>query len=278
MLKQRIVTGVILLAVLLCALFYLPFMGFAAFSAVIFVIGAWEWSNLSGLSGKSSWAFISGFALLMAGCFCVLDIHDQGIEQTEWLKHVLGVGCTWWAISLLWVKTYPASASLWGSKPIRALMGVFVLLPCWLALMYLRQLEHGPWLIFFSIMVVSGADTGAYFSGKAFGKRKLAPRVSPGKSIEGMIGGLIFVAFLAYLVTTQVPVAGLTTAQLIGVTIVCALASVLGDLVESMVKRHRGIKDSSQLLPGHGGILDRIDSMTAAAPVFALLLILLQPK
>lgn len=278
MLKQRIATGLILLVVLLCALFYLPFLGFVAFSAIIFAIGSWEWANLSGLNGKSAWAFIVGFIALIAASFFAFDMSQDGIASKEWLKHALGVGCTWWAISLLWVKTYPASAGIWGSKGIRALMGLLVLLPCWLALVYLRQLEHGPWLIFFTIMIVSGADTGAYFSGKAFGKRKLAPRVSPGKSIEGMVGGLIFVAFLAFLVTTQVSVAGLTTAQVIGVTVVCALASVLGDLVESMVKRHRGIKDSSQLLPGHGGILDRIDSMTAAAPVFALLLILLQAK
>lgn len=278
MLKQRIATGLILLGVLLCALFYLPFTGFVVFTALIFATGSWEWANLSGLSGKSLWAYIAGFVALMLVSFFALDMTSSGIEQTLWLKHALGVGCTWWAISLLWVKTYPASASIWGSKVMRAIMGVLVLLPCWLALVYLRQLEHGPWLIFFSIMVVSGADTGAYFAGKAFGKRKLALRVSPGKSIEGMIGGLIFVSFLAYLVTTQTSVAGLTTAQLIGVTVVTALASVLGDLVESMVKRHRGIKDSSQLLPGHGGILDRIDSMTAAAPVFALLLILLHQQ
>ncbi len=154
-------------------------------------------------------------------------------------------------------------------------MGLLTLLPTWLALVYLRALPNGEWKIVFLLGLVAAADIGAYFSGSTFGRRKLAPSVSPGKSWEGFWGGLALSMLLALAVwwfcwrTLPLPAWLLVVACTV-------LASVLGDLLESMIKRQRGVKDSGTLLPGHGGIMDRLDSISAAAPIFALGLLLAQ--
>ena len=192
------------------------------------------------------------------------------------LRDLLGIGCTWWAVALLWVITYPGSDMFWKSVPARLVMGVLVLVPAALALIFVSGVDNGQWLFIYIAGVIVSADVGAYFIGVRFGKHKLAPRVSPGKSWEGFFGGMASSLLFAFIVSTQYEVAALTAKQLMIVTLVCAMSSVLGDLLESMIKRHRGIKDSSQLLPGHGGVMDRIDGFTAALPVFSLLMILLQ--
>jgi phosphatidate cytidylyltransferase len=190
------------------------------------------------------------------------------------LREIFIAACLWWAIALLWVKAYPLSSGLWGSKGARSVMGLLVLVPAWLALSYLRSLPEGVYLILVVIGLVVAADVGAYFTGRAFGKAKLAPAVSPGKSWAGFWGGLAscltLMAILWRIWPEGMPI---SLPAALGLALVTGLASVLGDLLESMIKRHRGIKDSGNLLPGHGGIMDRIDSITAAAPVFALGLI-----
>ena len=158
-----------------------------------------------------------------------------------------------------------------GAAP-KLLIGLLILLPAWQGLVFIKQLPLGNWLIMAVMVLVWGADIGAYFSGKAFGKRKLAPQVSPGKSWEGVYGGLA----LSLVITAVVGLVrdwtlGQMILGLLGAAIVVFI-SVVGDLTESMFKRQSGIKDSSNLLPGHGGVLDRIDSLTAAIPVFAVLL------
>jgi phosphatidate cytidylyltransferase len=150
-------------------------------------------------------------------------------------------------------------------------MGLLVLLPTWLALVYVRSLESGQWLVLLAIVLIAIADMGGYFSGRYFGRRKLAIHVSPGKTWEGFWGGQLCNAVLALLI---VAFNNDLSFVIVSIVIMASLASVLGDLLESMVKRHRGIKDSSQLLPGHGGVLDRVDGITAAMPFFALGLLL----
>ncbi len=191
------------------------------------------------------------------------------------IQQVLFFACIWWALALLWVMRYPGSANLWGTRLIRAIMGVLVLLPSWLALVYLRGIDNGVLWVLYLAAIVCAADIGAYFVGKAFGKSKLMPQVSPGKSWAGFWGGVASTSLLALIVGWAATNEQLSVFALIAVSVVAGLASVLGDLLESMLKRHRGVKDSSHLLPGHGGVLDRLDSLTAAAPVFALLMILL---
>ncbi|MCV6625859.1 MAG: phosphatidate cytidylyltransferase [Cellvibrionaceae bacterium] len=268
MLKQRVITAVILALVFLAALFKLPLPLFSAFVAMVVLIGAWEWANLSGL--PKAWqraayvGLIAALLALVAYSTHLFDDHSVNIS-----KAILMVGCLWWAIALLWVQGYPGSAAHWGSRWFKVLMGVAVLVPTWLAFSFLRGQPSGAWLILIVVLIVACADIGAYFSGKALGKRKLAPAVSPGKSWEGFWGGVASCVALALVVAYLADVSVWATLLLI---VPAGLASVLGDLLESMVKRQRGIKDSSALLPGHGGVLDRVDSLTAAAPVFALAL------
>ena len=178
----------------------------------------------------------------------------------------------WWGLAAFLVLTYPRTSAHWSTTASKLVIGFLILLPAWQGLILIKQEPLGNWLIMAVMILVWGADIGAYFSGKAFGKRKLAPSVSPGKSWEGVYGGLA----LSLVITAVVGVVrgwgvGQMIASLLGAALIVVI-SVVGDLTESMFKRQSGVKDSSNLLPGHGGILDRIDSLTAAIPTFAVLL------
>lgn len=276
MLKQRIITAVLLAIVLATGLIFLPVSGMAALFGLIVLLGAWEWSALSGLASapaRLGYTALIG-ALLWAGMIWCDLLGGANNVQLQRVQDLVALGCTWWAIALLWVKGYPASAIVWGSRVMRLMMGILTLVPAWLALVYLRGHDNGLYWLLVLIAIVSSADIGAYFSGRAWGRAKLAPAVSPGKSWAGLVGGLLSSSLLSSLLWwffRQEHSYG----SVIVVTLVTVMASVLGDLLESMVKRHRGVKDSGMLLPGHGGVLDRADSLTAAAPVFALSLLLL---
>lgn len=271
MLKQRVITAIGLALLFLGLLFFLSVTGFALAMAVVVLLASWEWANMAGL--KAQWqrllyALGVGTAMALTGWY--VDFLVSDVLNVASVRTVLLVACTWWAVALLWVQGYPSSSVLWAHPLVKMVMGLLVLVPTWLSLVFLRGEPSGEWLILLVVLVVVCADIGAYFSGKSFGKRKLAPEVSPGKSWEGFWGGFICCLLLALIV-------GFTFGGgwlLLAVIAPTALASVLGDLLESMVKRQRGLKDSSQLLPGHGGILDRVDSITAAAPVFSLAILL----
>jgi phosphatidate cytidylyltransferase len=274
MLKQRVITAIILVALVGTGIIKLPTLWLAGMFIFLVLIASWEWANMAGfesLPGKSIYTFLCGLLMLVAAWVCQL-LSDQ--IQIEWVRDILGLACIWWAIALLWVKSYPASAALWGSKWIRALMGFVTLVPVWLSLVYLRSLDHGIVLIFILLALVACADIGAYFTGRAWGKAKLASAVSPGKSWAGFWGGLACSSSFTLLIWWQWGRDQYELPIVLFVAIMTSLASVLGDLVESMIKRHRGIKDSGSILPGHGGMMDRLDGITAAAPVFALCLLL----
>ncbi|MFG6138399.1 phosphatidate cytidylyltransferase [Halomonas sp. B23F22_10] len=261
MLKQRILTAAWLAPLALVGLFGLDGVAFALFTAAIVLLGAWEWANLAGLeAGARRLKPVLGLAVLMA----LLGLTGQ--HQASW---VLWLGALGWLLNLRWVVGYPSRLEQWGSTGRRLAMGLWVLLPAWVGFNALRE-AGGVWLLFV-LLLVWGADVGAYFVGKSLGKRKLAPRVSPGKTREGVIGGLVVTELLALVFADWQALSFGATLALLAATAVVTLASVVGDLLESMLKRHRGIKDSSQLLPGHGGVLDRIDSLCAAVPLFALL-------
>ena len=185
---------------------------------------------------------------------------------------VLLLAVLWWFAATWLVIGYPASSRYWGQGVGKLVIGLLILLPAWQGLVLLKQWPLANGLILAVMVLVWAADIGAYFSGKTFGKRKLAPKVSPGKSWEGLYGGLAASLLITLVVGLQQGwSAGGLLLALAGAAVV-VLISVVGDLTESMFKRQSGIKDSSNLLPGHGGVLDRIDSLTAAIPVFAALL------
>ncbi|AEV61167.1 phosphatidate cytidylyltransferase [Pseudomonas ogarae] len=263
MLKQRIITALILLPIALGGFFLLKGAGFALFIGLVVTLGAWEWARLAGFPAQSARvAYAAAVAVML---FIMYVVPGLG----PW---VLGAAVLWWATATFLVLTYPRTTHHWANAATKLVIGLLILLPAWQGLIWIKQGPLGNWQIMAVMVLVWGADIGAYFSGKAFGKRKLAPKVSPGKSWEGVYGGLA----LSLVITTVVGfVRDWTVAQLLMGLIGAALivfVSVVGDLTESMFKRQSGIKDSSNLLPGHGGVLDRIDSLTAAIPVFAVLL------
>jgi phosphatidate cytidylyltransferase len=270
MLKQRVYTAIVLTIIFLAALLGLPAGYFSFFIGAVVLIGAWEWAMLAGYG--AIWQRLAYSALilvLLLGASFYLKFAGEAapaLDSTA-IRDLLVVGCVWWALALLLVQGYPSSAILWGRKLLRLLMGVAVLVPTWISLVYIRQLPEGIYLVLLVILVVAMADSGGYFVGRKFGKHKLAAAVSPGKTWEGFAGGLMANLCLAGILAFMFQLNWLLLACIIVPT---SLVSVLGDLLESMVKRHARVKDSGSILPGHGGILDRVDGITAGAPVFAL--------
>ncbi|WP_158774926.1 phosphatidate cytidylyltransferase [Cobetia sp. L2A1] len=259
MLKQRIITALILAPLALLGLFGLDGAPFAVFTGGVVMLGAWEWANLSGVrAGAARLIFPLALMALMLLAWLADDSHAR------WPLYLAALA---WANNLRWVMRYPVASQEWHATGVRLAVGMLALLPTWFGFIQLKA-SGGEWLLYVLLMVWA-ADIGAYFSGKRFGKRKLAPRVSPGKSWEGVYGGLVATGLLA----TGYALSGFADwLPLLLVTLGVTAASVLGDLLESMFKRERKMKDSSQLLPGHGGVMDRIDSLTAAVPLFSLLL------
>jgi phosphatidate cytidylyltransferase len=265
MLKQRVITALILAPLVIAAVLLLPNNVLALLLALVVAVGAREWAVMSGISPLSGQLFYSGVLLaLMLGIFFLLPPAGY-----IWL-----VGCSflWWLTALYRLYRFvPGEPAGEGMDLMRALEGAAVLVPSWLALVMLHRVpDDGPVLMLFLLILIWSADVGAYFAGHRWGRNKLAPLVSPGKTREGVYGAmasaLLCGVFLVWWLGTSLGQAPL-------VMLLCLLTmlfSVVGDLFESLLKRQRGIKDSGTLLPGHGGMLDRIDSLTAAAPVFLL--------
>jgi phosphatidate cytidylyltransferase len=280
LLKYRIATALILIPIVIAALFMLPPLGFAIVALVICMLAAWEWGQLSGFKTRSQriWlAVLCGFVLI------AMMLSMPAYRQPIYLPQVSGslwASLIWWIAAFVLVIFYPKSASFWrGSRILRLAFGLLTIVPFFWGMVALRQYGYaenhhtGAWWLLYVMLLVWGADSGAYLFGKLFGKHKLAPKVSPGKTWEGVIGGLVTSALISWLFGRYAPL-NVVPVTLLVCSVIAALASVLGDLTESMFKREAGIKDSGNLIPGHGGILDRIDSLTAAVPVFACLMLL----
>jgi len=270
-LKQRLITGLILAPIVLCGVFLLEQTYFAWFFGFVIALAGWEWANLSSYTSQ-----VQRIVYALIVCSLLYLISSFSIE---W---ILLASVIWWFIATLCVLSFPDTKGFWAAKPIRCLIGFVVLLPMWSALVFIREADFIPapgwgklWVILYVLLMVWAADVGAYFSGKTWGNAKLAPKVSPGKSWAGAWGGIASTVILALVAAYVLELSSVLTIQLVVITIFTAIISIIGDLTESMFKRHRGIKDSSQLLPGHGGILDRIDSLAAAIPVFVFLLLVL---
>jgi phosphatidate cytidylyltransferase len=261
MLRTRVITGCVLGALLLLGLFLLPPLWAVLAFGLVFTIGAWEWAGFGALRGPPARA---GYTLIVA---LALFFSWRWTYTSAHLLILLGAACLWWVMALFWIMLVPAR-----HRPTLTLIcGFAVLAPAFVALSRLQistqGFTRGPLLVLWLVLMVCAADIGAYFAGRAFGRRKLAPRVSPGKTIEGAVGGLLLVAAVA---GSGAVYFGLPTLAVIAFGFGVGIFSIVGDLTESMFKRAAALKDSGTLLPGHGGLLDRIDSVTAAAPLYAL--------
>ena len=276
--KQRIITALILAPLAIAAVFFLPLQFFMLFCAVIYLLASREWGGFVDKKA-SGWVFYL-FALVLGGSLILLPLDQVWVNGliNGSLSNLLLLAAGWWGISLLMVSSYPKTAFLWkNSKAVKSLFGLLTLVPFFWAMVLLRSVNihhdfyYGAELLMFVFLLVWAADTGAYFCGKKFGKHKLAPNVSPGKTIEGYLGGLMSSMLIAFFASIFFAVEADKMALFFAAAFITNIVSALGDLSESIFKREAGLKDSGNLLPGHGGILDRIDSLTAAVPVFAII-------
>jgi len=265
MLKQRLLTAIILIPLIVWILSLSTQTVAYVFMSIV-VLGAWEWAGLCGIK-RNLYALVVALVLLM-----LYWLWQQ--QSTSDLYILLLAGCLWWILALYWVLRYQQGQSLVPTSPfIKALLGFFILLPAWMALLILHKDYGWHWVVFLLVLIWA-ADSGAYFAGRRWGFRKLADKISPGKTWEGVAGALVMssIVSLAYAFYQSMSLMIFFLFMLL--CLLTVLASILGDLLESLFKRQMNIKDSGQILPGHGGILDRIDSLTSAAPIFVTGLIL----
>lgn len=279
MLKQRVITGLILVAIFLVTLLLLPtfYLGILCFVAVC--IGAFEWSAFGKLEQKNHRFFYT----FIFACIFVLVAYMAGFnfKLTSLSTDIYGyqvlfnIGAFFWLFALMAVVGYPGWSKLWARPFIILILGAVLLTVAGLAFLFLRLQVLGHLWILYSVAIVVAADVGAYFVGRTLGERKLAAVVSPGKSWEGFWGGFVLaqaVAIIFYLLVGHQMLDDAihsSLAQFMGVAAVLSSVSVLGDLFESMLKREASVKDSGAILPGHGGVLDRIDGLIAAVPLLA---------
>ena len=271
MLKTRIITATILMAVLLPILFLLPPMYLGGFFLIALVAAAWEWSRLlAPEAGRAAWIY---------ALFClVIILFMLGMQNASWQFALLLLAVIFWFFVAPFILAKGMNLSMQKLRPFYVVLGLILLPATWFALVFLREL--GLIFLLSAMALVWVADIGAYFVGKAFGKHKLAVQISPGKSIEGAIGGLILCYVYAfscvYFLSFESTLFGAWAIRFgwvpmfVMVTVLAAF-SIFGDLFESQLKRLAGVKDSSHLLPGHGGVLDRVDALIPTMPIAALL-------
>jgi phosphatidate cytidylyltransferase len=257
-LRKRVLTAVVLAALLLVVLLWLPPWATVAVFTLAVLLGAWEWSAFLRLSAPR-WRF--AYVLLVA---VLLWIGWRFCASAGGRGLMLVVALLWWLAALAWIVFAPRRVAPW----LAGVAGILTLVPAWLALVWLRlsQPAGAQWILF-ALVLVWVADIGAFFFGRSFGRRRLAPLVSPGKTWEGVWGAFAVSALVAIAGSRwfQVPLALFLPLCLAAVGF-----SIVGDLTESLLKRFAGVKDSGSIFPGHGGVMDRIDSLTGAAPVLLL--------
>ena len=271
MTKTRVIAALIMAPVAIAAILLLPTQWLAAAAAAVLLIGLWEWLKLADVEDTLA------RTVLLVAHLAVMVALVWASRSTTGFSFVLFqlmtvVGVIWWLLALAWLGRYTfASDHETYARVFKLAAGALSIIPAWCALAWIHAGEpNGHRWLLTALMVVWAADTGAYFSGRKFGRHKLSPKISPNKTVEGLAGGMLLAIVVGVLLSL---VAGASVAQLPAVALVSLLAalfSVVGDLFESLLKRHAGVKDSGHMIPGHGGILDRLDGVLAALPAFAL--------
>lgn len=280
MLRQRVLTALVMLCVLYLGTVWLPPTYFAGFLSLILMPALFEWAGLMGLSRRRDvllWVIL--FTVVLFCVMMLMSLDGQVLDARD-VGLVCALAMVFWLVVFYFLREYPQRQSYWQARWKIGAMGLATLIPTWVGLYYLKSMAPSGVLVFVLIALVSVVDIGAYFTGRVWGNKKLAPALSPKKSWAGFWGGMASCGLLTLGLLTWVhlmyqPLSVDLWLLLIAAAMLLAVFSVIGDLFESMLKRQRGIKDSGSSLPGHGGILDRIDSLVAATPVFVLALIML---
>ena len=264
MLKQRTLTALVLAPLAVALILLAPTAVFALVIAAMSLQALWEWSRLAGLSSLGARAAL---VAANAGALALLwTLRNDAIDR--W---VVGAGLAWWVAALFWLRNYAyAAAPTRANSLLKLAAGELAVLPAWLALVLLHEgADRGRGWALLAVVLVWAADTGAYFAGKRYGTTKLAPRISPNKTTAGAWGGLAVGALVALVGGWLLGVRDGMLVALLALAALTVVASILGDLVESLLKRQANVKDSGAIFPGHGGLLDRLDSVFAAIPLFA---------
>ena len=269
-LLRRILAAIVLVPAVVASVLWLPHAWFAGAAALFMAVGSWEWAGLSGRASRTQRVAYTALTLTLM-LWLSLHLRDPGA-----LLAACAVGAAWWVVALFRVVSAQrdTSAMSIGALWLHWVLGWLVVVPAFCALVLLHGSEApGRWWILLLLALVWSADIGAYFAGRRFGRRRLASRLSPGKSWEGVLGGTAACLAIGLGVALGMEEASFPRWAIPVLAVGVALVSVLGDLLESLVKRRAGVKDSGAFIPGHGGVLDRIDSLCAAAPCFALAVI-----
>lgn len=263
--KQRVVTALLLAPSAVAIILLLPSAPFAVVIAGMCLLALWEWTRLSGLRHRSVRGILLAFASL--AFFALWTYRDSSAATL-----VIAAGCVWWLIAFAWLaKVSFAAAATRENAWLKLAAGALAVFPAWIALMRIHAApDHGPWWALYALALGWAADTFAYLAGMRWGRRKLAPTISPGKTWAGVYGGLVATASVAAIGGWLLGVQDLRLPALVVLAVVCVCFSIIGDLFESLIKRHAGVKDSGALFPGHGGVFDRMDGIFALLPLFAL--------
>jgi phosphatidate cytidylyltransferase len=279
MLRQRIITAVLLMLALIAASTLLSLFAFSLLIAAVVLIAADEWGSFFGsvsIMARRGFTVLVGLLMAAAGWLVGLAPGVNSID-TALVSMLMQAALLFWIAGFFLLLSYPRSQPLW-NNPLRiALIGICALLPTWLGIVVLKTIMPDGLLVLALIILVAAVDVGAYFAGMNFGRRKLAPALSPNKTWEGVLGGALVCLILAavFALVLQRYVTELSSLQWLAL-LACAAAitffSIVGDLMESMLKRNCDVKDSGNILPGHGGLLDRVDGLVAATPVFVLIM------
>ncbi|UXI66798.1 phosphatidate cytidylyltransferase [Tahibacter amnicola] len=269
-LKTRTLTALVLAPLAIALILLAPTAVLAVVAAGAFLMAAWEWTRMVGLR-----------ALPIRGA--VIGAHVVAMAVLWWYRDgavwwaVIGAGVAWWLVATLWLRRFSfAVAPTHENASLKTVAGLFVIVPAWCALLQLHASPNkGPWWALFGLMLVWVADSGAYLAGSRWGRTKLAPRISPGKTWAGVYGAIASSAIVGVIGAWLLGTRHLALAGVFVLAMVTVVASIVGDLFESLIKRHANVKDSGDLFPGHGGMFDRLDSVFAALPVWAAGLALL---
>ena len=283
MLKQRIITAIILALIFITATVFLSSFSYSLFVTIVVLAASWEWCAFIGLAKQvAKVSYLATLGSMIIALYFFLGIVPESLVINSYRAGIiLGLGILFWVLTFFMLKGYPSNSDRWNNKSKIALMGLMALIPTWVGVVQIKYLNPQGFLLLGMVVMVAAADIGAYFVGKRIGKNRLAPSLSPNKTWEGVLGGfaaclLVGILLIWLLHSYLITLSNVQILILVLLSLVVMLFDVIGDLLESMLKRNRDLKDSGKILPGHGGILDRVDGLLAVTPIFVLTFLIIE--